>query len=136
MSELLASLNGVSNPFIAGSCSALIKVLGNNADLLVSHDTWGPYEVMLKVAKHFKLHYHRSERGINAKPNSLPSLVLLLATQVLPNQEDLFVSHNTWTVYESMLRVLKHYKLNYHLNKIGILSVVRLFVHVECLTSS
>ena len=26
MSELLASLNGISNPFIAGSCSALVKV--------------------------------------------------------------------------------------------------------------
>ena len=33
--------------------------------------------------------------------------------------DDLYVSHVTWGPYEVMLKVLKHYKLNYHLNLIG-----------------
>ena len=36
--------------------------------------------------------------------------------KLLPDKKDLYVSHNSWTVYNWMLRVLKRYKLNYHLN--------------------
>lgn len=40
-----------------------MKVLDNYADLYVSHVTWGPYEVMLKLMKHFKLNYHTNKNG-------------------------------------------------------------------------
>ena len=46
-------------------------------------------------------------------------LILILIFKLLPDNKDLFVSHVTWTVYESMLRILKHLKLNYHLNNLG-----------------
>ena len=39
------------------------KLLANNSDLYVSHDTWGPYEVMLKMMKHFKLNFHLNQLG-------------------------------------------------------------------------
>jgi len=42
-----------------------------------------------------------------------------LSAKLLPNNQDIFVSQDTWTNYESMLRILKHFKLNYHLNLIG-----------------
>jgi hypothetical protein len=89
MGELLASFSKVSNPFAAGSCSALIKVnfffcklinkdthkirsyvsLANEIkllsdDLYVSHVTWGPYEVMLKMAKHYRLNFHLNQHGL------------------------------------------------------------------------
>lgn len=38
------------------------KILENNSDLFVSHDTWGRYEVMLKMLKHYKLKYHNITR--------------------------------------------------------------------------
>ena len=41
------------------------KILPNNKDLFVSHVTWGPFEVMLKLMKHFKLNFHIKHLGIN-----------------------------------------------------------------------
>lgn len=43
--------------FGSGSCSAIIKVLPNNADLLTSHDTWSEYQSMLRVYKLYNLPY-------------------------------------------------------------------------------
>jgi len=63
MSELLASLNQISDPFMAGSCSALIKLIGNNQDIYVSHDTWTEYESMLRILKLYKLNYHLKNSG-------------------------------------------------------------------------
>lgn len=40
LDELLASIQGTVDPFGAGSCSALVKVLDGNSDIYVSHDTW------------------------------------------------------------------------------------------------
>ncbi|XP_008416969.1 putative phospholipase B-like 2 [Poecilia reticulata] len=37
----------------SGSCSALIKLLPNNKDLLVSHDTWNTYQAMLRIMKKY-----------------------------------------------------------------------------------
>ena len=44
-----------------------IKLLPNNADLYVSHVTWGPYEVMLKMLKHYKLNFHTKINGKKKK---------------------------------------------------------------------
>ena len=34
--------------------------------------------------------------------------------KILPNNEDLYVAHDTWNSYQSMLRILKKYDFAYH----------------------
>ena len=34
--ELLASIKKISDPFMAGSCSALVKVIANNSDMVIN----------------------------------------------------------------------------------------------------
>ncbi|XP_064612356.1 putative phospholipase B-like 2 [Liolophura sinensis] len=42
----------------SGSCSALIKLLPDNADLYVSHDTWSGFETMLRILKKYDFGFH------------------------------------------------------------------------------
>ncbi|XP_043924205.1 putative phospholipase B-like 2 [Protopterus annectens] len=44
----------------SGSCSALVKLLPGNADLLVSHDTWSSYQTMLRIVKKYNFAYRTS----------------------------------------------------------------------------
>uniref|UniRef100_A0A6Q2XT70 Phospholipase B-like n=1 Tax=Esox lucius TaxID=8010 RepID=A0A6Q2XT70_ESOLU len=44
----------------SGSCSAFIKLLPGNKDLLVSHDTWSNYQSMLRILKKYMFSYHLS----------------------------------------------------------------------------
>lgn len=47
-----------STMFGSGSCSALVKLLPGNKDLLVSHDTWGTYNSMLRLFKFYNLPFN------------------------------------------------------------------------------
>ncbi|XP_065892307.1 putative phospholipase B-like 2 isoform X2 [Dysidea avara] len=63
LEDLEAALgNGnVKQPAVkSDSCSALIKVLPNNEDLYVGHDTWGEYQAMLRIYKLYDLPYATS----------------------------------------------------------------------------
>uniref|UniRef100_A0AAV2MRD7 RRM domain-containing protein n=1 Tax=Knipowitschia caucasica TaxID=637954 RepID=A0AAV2MRD7_KNICA len=55
LEDLEAALNKSSKTRTlgSGSCSALIKLLPNNNDLLVSHDTWNTYQAMLRIMKKY-----------------------------------------------------------------------------------
>ncbi|KAM6943857.1 putative phospholipase B-like 2 isoform 2-T2 [Lycodopsis pacificus] len=55
LEDLESALNKSSQtrPLGSGSCSALIKLLPNNKELLVSHDTWGRYQSMLRIMKKY-----------------------------------------------------------------------------------
>ncbi|XP_061842417.1 putative phospholipase B-like 2 [Nerophis lumbriciformis] len=55
MEDLESALNksSLTRPLGSGSCSALIKLLPNNKDLLVSHDTWNTYQSMLRIIKKY-----------------------------------------------------------------------------------
>ncbi|XP_064378374.1 putative phospholipase B-like 2 isoform X2 [Dromaius novaehollandiae] len=50
-------------PLGSGSCSALLKLLPGNRDLLVAHDTWTSYQSMLRVIKKYTLPFRTSARG-------------------------------------------------------------------------
>uniref|UniRef100_A0A0S7G278 Phospholipase B-like n=2 Tax=Poeciliopsis prolifica TaxID=188132 RepID=A0A0S7G278_9TELE len=55
LEDLESALNKSSKTRLlgSGSCSALIKLLPNNKDLLVSHDTWNTYQAMLRIMKKY-----------------------------------------------------------------------------------
>jgi len=51
----------------SGSCSALIKLLPNNTDLLFSHDTWSVYNTMLRINKRYDFQF-RMTSDSTSKP--------------------------------------------------------------------
>jgi len=51
-----------------GHCSALIRLLPLNSDLLVSHDTWNSYQSMLRLVKKYSLPYKKSLRSSSTVP--------------------------------------------------------------------
>ncbi|XP_045152636.1 putative phospholipase B-like 2, partial [Echinops telfairi] len=42
----------------SGSCSALIKLLPGQRDLLVAHNTWNSYQHMLRIVKKYSFQFH------------------------------------------------------------------------------
>ena len=57
--------NGV---YGSGSCSALVKLAPNNADLFFTHDTWNVYQSMLRVYKRYDLPFHLTPSQQTAVP--------------------------------------------------------------------
>nr|XP_028566947.1 putative phospholipase B-like 2 isoform X2 [Podarcis muralis] len=57
----------------SGSCSAFIKLLPGNQDLLVSHDTWNTYQSMLRILKKYTLPFRTSARSDSLIPGYVQS---------------------------------------------------------------
>ena len=59
--SLLSAFPGSKQPgseiIGAGKCSALVKLLPDNAELYVSHDTWDTYQSMLRIYKLYDLNF-------------------------------------------------------------------------------
>ncbi|XP_004379110.1 putative phospholipase B-like 2 isoform X1 [Trichechus manatus latirostris] len=57
----------------SGSCSALIKLLPGQRDLLVAHNTWNSYQHMLRIVKKYSFHFHEGpqENSLLAPGNNL-----------------------------------------------------------------
>ncbi|XP_039628230.1 putative phospholipase B-like 2 [Polypterus senegalus] len=55
----------------SGSCSALIKLLPGNKDLLVSHDTWNTYQAMLRIMKKYTFAFHVSPEADSVIPGNV-----------------------------------------------------------------
>ncbi|XP_076007165.1 putative phospholipase B-like 2 [Genypterus blacodes] len=70
LEDLESALNqsSKSRPLGSGSCSALIKLLPNNKDLLVSHDTWSNYKYMLRIMKKYNFAFRVSPTGGDVVP--------------------------------------------------------------------
>jgi len=75
MEDLESALDSEKEPAIlrgAGHCSALIRLLPNNSDIFVSHDTWNSYQNMLRILKKYNLPFHSLENHKNI-PGSVMS---------------------------------------------------------------
>ncbi|KAK9970023.1 hypothetical protein ABG768_028162 [Culter alburnus] len=70
LEDLEAALNksSRSRSVGSGSCSALIKLLPDGKDLLVSHDTWNTYQSMLRILKRYSFAFHASPTGKDIIP--------------------------------------------------------------------
>ncbi|XP_030225757.1 putative phospholipase B-like 2 [Gadus morhua] len=68
--DLESALNksSLTRPLGAGSCSALIKLLPDYRDLLVSHDTWNTYQSMLRIMKKYSFSYSVSPKDSASVP--------------------------------------------------------------------
>lgn len=74
LEDLEAALGGGGGGSLwAGSCSALVKLLPGNADLLVSQDTWGDYFSMLRTYKLYDLKFSMSSLNKSIVPGSSQS---------------------------------------------------------------
>jgi hypothetical protein len=62
--------------FGSGSCSALIKLLPNNEDLYMAHDTWNTYQSMIRMLKKYNLSYHWTT-GPQGSQSVVPGSVLI-----------------------------------------------------------
>ncbi|KAI4885928.1 hypothetical protein NFI96_030902, partial [Prochilodus magdalenae] len=64
LEDLEAALNksSLTRTVGSGSCSALIKLLPGNKELLVSHDTWNNYQSMLRIMKKYSFSFHMSPK--------------------------------------------------------------------------
>ncbi|XP_021268836.1 putative phospholipase B-like 2 isoform X2 [Numida meleagris] len=58
-------------PLGSGSCSALLKLLPGHRDLLVAHDTWAPYQSMLRLVKKYTLPFRAEPGGTTRIPGSI-----------------------------------------------------------------
>lgn len=65
LEDLELALNKTKiKPFLgSGSCSALIKLLPGQSDLLVAHNTWNNYQHMLRVIKKYWLQFREGPQG-------------------------------------------------------------------------
>ncbi|XP_071755723.2 putative phospholipase B-like 2 [Centroberyx gerrardi] len=70
LEDLESALNKSSQtrPLGSGSCSALIKLLPNNKELLVSHDTWNTYQSMLRIIKKYNFDFSMSPTDSDLLP--------------------------------------------------------------------
>lgn len=64
------------------SCSALIKVLPDNADIYTSHVTWNGYESMIRILKKYNFEVHTTSKedssivpGHSMSFSSYPALI-------------------------------------------------------------
>ncbi|XP_041084538.1 putative phospholipase B-like 2 [Polyodon spathula] len=73
LEDLESALNKTdqSRALGSGSCSALIKLLPGNKDLLVSHDTWNNYQSMLRIMKKYSFAFQASPQAESTIPGGV-----------------------------------------------------------------
>ncbi|XP_064889912.1 putative phospholipase B-like 2 [Columba livia] len=73
LEDLESALNRSSPRRIlgSGSCSALLKLLPGQRDLLVAHDTWTSYQSMLRIIKKYTLPFRTSASGNSQIPGNI-----------------------------------------------------------------
>lgn len=71
-----------SQPLGSGSCSALIKLLPENKDLLVSQDSWTNYQFMLRIMKKYNFAFKTSPLGSSEDMPTydIPPMIIIIST--------------------------------------------------------
>ncbi|RXM99252.1 Phospholipase B-like protein B, partial [Acipenser ruthenus] len=95
LEDLESALNKTdqSRALGSGSCSALIKLLPGNKDLLVSHDTWNNYQSMLRIMKKYSFAFQASPQGTCGTPLPPPTLSVEAADSPIPGGVQAFSSY-------------------------------------------
>uniref|UniRef100_A0A4W3IB51 Phospholipase B-like n=1 Tax=Callorhinchus milii TaxID=7868 RepID=A0A4W3IB51_CALMI len=75
LEDLETALNDTNDGVVtgSGSCSALIKLLPGNKELLVAHDTWSNYQTMLRIIKKYNFSFSYSANGSVPVPGNVQS---------------------------------------------------------------
>jgi hypothetical protein len=71
MEDLEPAVSGSKVPRVlngVGHCSALIRLLPGNSELLVAHDTWNSYQSMLRILKRYSLPFKLSHKSTSVVP--------------------------------------------------------------------
>ena len=83
--------------FGSGSCSALVKNLGD--DIVVSHVTWGDYNMMLRVVKKYILPYRISQNFGGTVPGS--TILETSYPGVIHSIDDFYITSQNLVVLET-----------------------------------
>ena len=65
LGDLEPALNKTKSKHVmgSGSCSALIKLLPGQSDLLIAHNTWSSYQNMLRIIKKYWFQFREDPQG-------------------------------------------------------------------------
>ena len=85
---------------LGGRCSALVRVLPDNSDMFVSHDTWNSYQSMLRILKKYKMPLRRSQKG-----ESVPGVEMSFSGYpgVIYSGDDFTVTSSGLTILETTI---------------------------------
>jgi len=83
-----------------GHCSALVRLLPNNTDLYVSHDTWNTYQSMLRILKKYKMPLKKVPKG-----KTVPGVEMSFSSYpgVIYSGDDFTVTSSGLTVLETTI---------------------------------
>ncbi|XP_029839868.2 putative phospholipase B-like 2 [Ixodes scapularis] len=85
----------------APTCSALIKVVGENEDILVGHNTWFVYRSMLRIEKRYAFPWHYTSKSSEIIPGRTVSMSSYPGTLV--SLDDFYLSSAGLAVTETSL---------------------------------
>eukprot|EP01100_Stratorugosa_tubuloviscum_P012713 TRINITY_DN612_c0_g1_i1.p1 TRINITY_DN612_c0_g1~~TRINITY_DN612_c0_g1_i1.p1 ORF type:complete len:552 (-),score=253.66 TRINITY_DN612_c0_g1_i1:204-1859(-) len=77
-------------------CSALIKIVDNNADIYAGHSTWRPFQLMVRIFK-----WYNFEFNDNAVPNGGGSVAFSAQPGFLSSKDDFYVIGTKMTAIET-----------------------------------
>lgn len=86
------------------ACSALIKLLWNNTDLYVGHDTWFLYKSMLRIQKMYKFPWHYAP-GDTGPDGVIPGHTITMSSYAgkLVSLDDFYLSSSGLAVTETSI---------------------------------
>ena len=85
---------------VGGRRSALVRLLPNNTDLFVAHDTWNSYQSMLRILKKYKMPLRRVPKG---EPVSAVEMSFSSYPGVIYSGDDFTITSSGLTILETTI---------------------------------